>query len=96
MTRTRIGLALLAFAMIVTMCAPIAGLADMATDPYEAPVKITWGVQASQVQQFFDGDTYDNNRWSKLIKNKLNIDLEVAFSADITTDAYRDKLNALL
>ncbi|MDR1559564.1 MAG: extracellular solute-binding protein [Clostridiales bacterium] len=64
--------------------------------PYAEPVTVTWGVQASQVQQFFDGDTYDDNRWSRLIKERLNIDLEVAFSADITTDAYRDKLNALL
>ncbi|MDR1913339.1 MAG: extracellular solute-binding protein [Clostridiales bacterium] len=64
--------------------------------PYAEPITIGWGVQTSQVQQFFDGDTYENNRWSRLIKEKLNIDLEVAFSADITTDAYRDKLNALL
>jgi putative aldouronate transport system substrate-binding protein len=70
--------------------------ADGPLTPYAEPVTISWGVQASQVQQFFDGDTYDDNRWSKLIKDKLNIDLEVAFSADITTDAYRDKLNALL
>ncbi|MDR1531446.1 MAG: extracellular solute-binding protein [Clostridiales bacterium] len=48
------------------------------------------------MQQFFDGDTYDDNRWSRRIKDELNIDLEVAFSADITTDAYRNKVNALL
>ncbi|MDR0999913.1 MAG: extracellular solute-binding protein [Clostridiales bacterium] len=70
--------------------------ADGPFEPYAEPVTISWGVQASQVQQFFDGDTYDDNRWSKLIKEKLNIDLKVAFSADISTDAYRDKLNALL
>ncbi|MDR1642716.1 MAG: hypothetical protein LBT59_23750, partial [Clostridiales bacterium] len=64
--------------------------------PYAEPITITWGVQASAVQEFFDGDTYDNNRWSRRIKDELNIDLKVAFSADITTDAYRNKVNALL
>lgn len=64
--------------------------------PYEEPVKITWAVQASAVQQFMDGDTYDDNVWSRLIKEKLNIDLEVAFSADTSTDAYKQKMNVLL
>ena len=64
--------------------------------PYEEPVTITWAVQASQVQKFFDGDTYDNNRWSRRIKELLNIDVEVGFSADISTDAYRNKINAVL
>ena len=64
--------------------------------PYEEPVKITWAVQASAVQQFMDGDTYDDNVWSRLIKEKLNIELEVAFSADTSTDAYKQKMNVLL
>ncbi|MDR0396872.1 MAG: extracellular solute-binding protein [Oscillospiraceae bacterium] len=98
MKRTRIGLALLAAILIAALCLPAFASASSspATSAYESPVTITWGVQASQVQQFFDGDTYETNRWSRLIKDRLNIDLEVAFSADITTDAYRDKLNALL
>ena len=32
--------------------------------PYEEPVTITWAVQASPVQQFIDGDTYEDNVWS--------------------------------
>lgn len=64
--------------------------------PYEEPITITWAVQASPVQQFIDGDTYDDNVWSRLIKEKLNIDLEVAFSADTTTDAYKQKMNVML
>lgn len=64
--------------------------------PYEEPVTITWAVQTSAVQQFFDGDTYDDNRWTRLIKERLNIDVEVKFSADISTDAYRNKMNVLL
>ncbi len=64
--------------------------------PYEEPVTISWAVQASAVQQFFNGDTYEDNVWSRLIKEKLNIDLEVAFSADTSTDAYNQKMNVLL
>lgn len=64
--------------------------------PYEDPVTITWAVQASAVQQFIDGDTYDDNIWSRKIKEDLNIDVEVAFSADISTDAYNNKMNTLL
>lgn len=64
--------------------------------PYDEPVTITWSVPSSSVQQFIDGDSYDDNVWSRLIKEKLNIDVEVAFTADNTTDAYRNKLNTLL
>lgn len=64
--------------------------------PYEEAVTITWGVQVSAVQQFFDGDTYEDNLWSRLIKEELNIDLEVAFSADTSTDAYENKVQLLL
>ncbi len=64
--------------------------------PYKDPVKITWAVQASAVQQFIDGDTYEDNIWSRKIKEELNIDVEVAFSADISTDAYNNKMNTLL
>ncbi len=64
--------------------------------PYPEPVTITWGVADSHVMQFFNGDTWDDNVWSRLIKEKLNIDLKVAFTADSATDAYRNKLNTLL
>ena len=64
--------------------------------PYAEPITISWAVQASQVQKFFDGDTYDDNRWSRRIKEDLNIDLEVAFSADISTDAFRNRINVAL
>jgi len=64
--------------------------------PYEEPVKITWAVQTSAVQQFGEGESYDDNLWTRLIKEKLNIDVEVEFSADASTDAYRNKLNVLL
>jgi putative aldouronate transport system substrate-binding protein len=69
------------------------------TDPlgkYEEPVTVTWAIMTSQVQKFHDNDTYENNQWSRLIKEKLNIDLKIAFSADGSTDAYKNKLNAVI
>lgn len=69
---------------------------DASLAPYDEPVTITWAVQTAAVQQFFDGDTYEDNRWSRLIKDKLNIDVEVKFSADSSTDAYRNRMSTLL
>lgn len=66
---------------------------DGPLSPYEEPVTITWCVPASAVQKFNDGDTYEDNLWSRKIKEELNIDLEVAFTADSSTDAYRNQLN---
>lgn len=70
------------------------------TDPqwgaYTEPITITSAVQASAVQEFHDGDSYEDNEWTRLIKETFNVDVEVAFSADITTDAYRNKMNVLL
>ncbi len=64
--------------------------------PYAEPVTITVGMQSSAVQQFKDGDTFENNVWTRKIKDDLNIDVEIAFTADISTDAYNNKLNTLL
>ncbi len=64
--------------------------------PYAEPITVTWAVQASAVQQFIDGDTYDDNVWSRKIKEELNIDVEVALSADISTDAYNNRMSSLL
>lgn len=64
--------------------------------PYEEPITITTAVQATSVQQFIDGDTWEDNIWTRKIKEDLNIDVEVAFSADTSTDAYRNKINALM
>jgi len=63
---------------------------------YDAPITMTWAVPTSPVNQLLDGDTYDDNRWSQLYAEKLNIDLEVAFTADSTTAAYDNKLNAVI
>lgn len=72
---------------------------EEAIDPlgkYAEPVKLTWAVQTAAASKLLDQDTWEDNRWSRLIKEKLNIDLEVAFSADSSTDAYKSKLNAII
>lgn len=60
------------------------------------PIKITWAVQTAAASKLLDKDTWQDNRWSRLIKDKLNIDLEVTFSADSSTQAYNNKLNAVI
>lgn len=89
-------LALLLTPMLAHVSLAGAEAADGPLTPYEEPVTITWAVQASAVQQFMNGDTYDDNVWTRLIKEKLNIDLKVVLSADISTDAYNNQMNLLL
>ncbi|GHU19617.1 lipoprotein LipO [Spirochaetia bacterium] len=60
---------------------------------YKEPLVLQWGVNARTVQKFFNGDTYENNIWSRKIKNDLNIDVQVAFTADWSTGAYDTQLN---
>ncbi|MCL2248149.1 MAG: extracellular solute-binding protein [Oscillospiraceae bacterium] len=91
---------ILAFAL--TACADDAGNGaapsgyDGFPTPYGETVTVTWAVQASAVQRFFDGDNYDYNRWSRRILEDLNIQLEVAFSADIMTDAFLNRMQVAL
>ncbi|MBW7453426.1 extracellular solute-binding protein [Paenibacillus sepulcri] len=63
---------------------------------YQKPVTMTWAVQTAAASKLLDNETWEDNRWSRLIKDKLNIDLQVAFSADSSTDAYKNKLNAVI
>jgi len=63
---------------------------------YEEPITVSWSIQTAAASKLLDDDTWEDNRWSRLIKEKLNIDLEVAFTADSSTDAYRTKLNAVI
>jgi putative aldouronate transport system substrate-binding protein len=63
---------------------------------YLEPVTMTWAVQTAAASKLLDGETWEDNRWSRLIKEKLNIDLKIAFSADSSTDAYKNKLNAII
>ncbi|MFC5452752.1 extracellular solute-binding protein [Paenibacillus aestuarii] len=63
---------------------------------YEKPVTMTWAVQTAAASKLLDKETWEDNRWSRLFKDKLNIDLQVAFTADSSTDAYKNKLNAVI
>lgn len=63
---------------------------------YDPPIEISWAVSTSAVQQFKDGDTYDDNIWSRLFLDRLGIQLRVAFTADGSTDAFNNKMNMQL
>ncbi|NRF95661.1 extracellular solute-binding protein [Paenibacillus frigoriresistens] len=63
---------------------------------YQKPVTMTWAVQTAAASKLLEKETWEDNRWSRLIKDKLNIDLKVAFSADSSTDAYKNKMNAVI
>ena len=86
----------LVLAMLMAMA--VVGFAeeDKYYAPYDEPITITWSVPTSAVQEFRDGDTYDDNLWSRKIKEDLNIDVQVGFSADGSTDAYTNRLNTML
>jgi putative aldouronate transport system substrate-binding protein len=63
---------------------------------YNETLNLSWGVNSSSVQKFFNGDTYDNNIWSRKILQDLNIKINVAFTANYETQAYRNQLNLYL
>ncbi|MEC0267266.1 MULTISPECIES: extracellular solute-binding protein [Paenibacillus] len=67
-----------------------------ANGKYQKPLKMTWAVQTAAASKLLDNETWEDNRWSRLFKDKLNIDLQVAFTADSSTDAYKNKLNAII
>jgi putative aldouronate transport system substrate-binding protein len=74
----------------------VTGPAGGPLTPYPKPVTVTWSIQTAAASKLLDKDTWEDNRWSRLIKEKLNIDLVVAFSADSSTQAYQTKLNAVI
>jgi putative aldouronate transport system substrate-binding protein len=60
---------------------------------YTSPLTLTWGISSSSVQQFKQGDTYENNIWSRKYLQDLGINLKVDFTADGTSGAYEQRLN---
>ncbi len=74
----------------------VTGPAGGPLTPYPKPVTVTWSIQTAAASKLLDKDTWEDNRWSRLIKEKLNIDLVVAFSADASSQAYQTKLNAVI
>jgi putative aldouronate transport system substrate-binding protein len=59
---------------------------------YDPPITVSWGVNSSSVQQFKNGDTYENNIWSRKYKEDLGINLTVGFSADGASGAYEQQI----
>lgn len=64
-----------------------------AFEKYDPPIVFTYALATVPDQQFFNGDDYDNNAWTRRIEEDLGIKLEIAWSADERTDAYRTRLN---
>jgi putative aldouronate transport system substrate-binding protein len=65
----------------------------LAFEKYDPPVTFTYALETVPDQQFFNNDNYDDNAWTRRIEEDLGIKLEIAWSADERTDAYRNKLN---
>lgn len=89
----------LVLALLLVLSITPCGLFAQTSAPlekYKQPITISWGIQTAAASKLLDKDTWENNRWSRLIKDKLNIDLEVAFSADSMTAAYATKLNTVI
>jgi putative aldouronate transport system substrate-binding protein len=63
---------------------------------YDPPVTVSWGVNSSSVQQFKNGDTYDNNIWSRKYKEDLGINLTVGFTADGASGAFEQQVTLAL
>ncbi|MDR1000593.1 MAG: extracellular solute-binding protein [Clostridiales bacterium] len=63
---------------------------------YDPPINLSWGINTSAVQQFKDGDTYENNIWTRKYLEDLGINVTVAFTADGSTEAYRNQMNLAL
>jgi len=58
--------------------------------------RVTTALQASAVQTFREGDNFYDNLWTRLIYNELNIEVDVIFTADSSTDAYMNQMNLML
>jgi putative aldouronate transport system substrate-binding protein len=67
---------------------------------YDPPITLSWGINSSSVQKFFDRtgvvDTYANNPWSRRYRDDMGINLTVGFTADGATGAYDNQLNLAL
>jgi len=63
---------------------------------YDPPITISWAVSSKAVHQFKNGDTYEDNIWSRMFLDRLGIQLEVAFIADGASGAFDNKMNMQL
>ena len=61
-------------------------------EKYEEPITIKIGIPVTLSKEFPEGDSYENNVWSRAYEEELGIKLELAFS---TSDS-SDKVNTLI
>ena len=61
-------------------------------EKYAEPIKMSIGMGINLSKPFPDGDSYDNNVWSRYFKENLNVDIELAF----TTSDLADKVNTMI
>ena len=61
-------------------------------DPYAEPITMTIGIPVDLSKAFPEGDSYENNVWSRAYEEELGIKLELAFTAANTDD----KINTLI
>ena len=60
--------------------------------PYEEPITMSIGIAVDLAKAFPEGDSYENNIWSRAYEEELGIKLELAFTASNTAD----KVNTLI
>ena len=63
-------------------------------DPYEETVVIRSANSLYAGTQMLEGDTYDDNYWTQMYADDLNIDIQFDFTT--TTNMYHDKLGAAI
>ena len=61
-------------------------------EPYAEPVDISIGMSVSLTKAFPEGDSYEDNVWSRYIAENLNVNLNLAF----TTSDLADKVNTMI
>ncbi len=61
-------------------------------EPYAEPITMSIGIPVSLSKAFPEGDSYENNVWSRAYEEELGIKLELAFSTSDSTD----KVNTLI
>lgn len=61
-------------------------------EPYAEPITMTIGIPVDLSKAFPEGDSYENNVWSRAYEEELGVKLELAFTAANTDD----KINTLI
>lgn len=101
----RITVFALTLALLLTCVTGFASKSDLAQDigdfsqygdgditPYEQPIDVSVGMNINLSLAFPEGDSYENNVWSRAYADELGINLKLAF----TTSDSTDKVNTLI